>query len=411
MTERFDNQDNKPKRGISRNVLAMGFVSFFNDIASEMVYPIVPIFLTTILGVPTQIIGLIEGVADSTASLLKVFSGWFSDKFQRRKIFVIFGYALSSLSKIALGLAYSWHLVLGARFMDRFGKGARVSARDALIMENSGETRRGRAFGFHRAMDSLGAVIGPLLALLLINLYHENYSRIFLIAFIPSVIGVLVLVLFVREKRRVKEATAGAQAPLERPAVMSIGHIWKSLDKNFKLFLLVSAIFAIGNSSDVFLILRARNLGLSVTLTILIYVLFNFCYSIFSYPAGILADKIGSKKVLALGFGLFAAVYFAFGLIDRSLFVWILFPLYGIFMAMTDGVSRSYISGLIPSAKAGTAFGAYQTLVGLCAFLASFIAGWLWSLISPGAPFIFGGVMAIIAALVFIFFSHKTVTV
>ncbi|MEI7451963.1 MAG: MFS transporter [Candidatus Falkowbacteria bacterium] len=404
MFKKSKQQETVKKSVIPRNVFFMGLVSLFNDIASEMVYPIIPIFLTTVLGAPMQVVGLIEGVADSTASLLKVVSGWLSDKLGQRKIFVTFGYALSTLSKLVLSFARTWHFVLGARFMDRFGKGARESARDALIMESTEAGQRGRAYGFHRAMDSMGAVIGPLLALLLVAVYHDNYPKIFLIAFIPSLIGVLLLILFVREKRRGAEA-APVKVVLEVATVPAVKFSWKSLDKNFKLFLAVSVIFAIGNSSDVFIILRAKNLGFSLTLTILSYVLFNFAYSIFSYPAGAVADKIGSKKVLTFGFILFAAVYFALGFINQAWLIWILFPLYGLYMALTDGVSRSYISTIVPATQSGTAFGAYQTVVGLCAFLASFIAGWLWNLLSPSAPFVFGGIMALIAAAVFISFD------
>jgi MFS family permease len=402
MLVELENPTNKEETVIHRNVFFMGIVSLLNDVASEMIYPIVPIFLTTILGAPIQIIGLIEGLANSTASLLKIISGWLSDKFKRRKIFVVFGYSLSSLSKIIIGLASSWHFVLGARFIDRFGKGTRDSARDALIADNTKNTKRGRAFGFHRAMDSLGAVLGSLIALLLISLCNINYSKIFFIAFIPSALGILILILFVRDKRRLNRNPSEINN-------FSFKSAWKSLDVNFKFFLLISIIFAIGNSSDVFMILRAQNLGLSVTLTILAYVLFNFSYSLFSYPAGIITDKIGPRKVLIFGYILFAAVYLAFGLINQSLFVWILFPIYGLFMALTDGVSRSYISAIVPDTLIGTAFGAYQTVTGLGAFLASFIAGWLWNLITPSAPFIFGGVMAIITAILFIFLKTKPI--
>ncbi len=397
----IEKNKNKEDKIIPRNVFFMGVVSLLNDVASEMIYPIVPIFLTTVLGAPIQIVGLIEGIADSTASVLKVISGWLSDKFKRRKIFVVFGYSLSSISKIILGLASSWHFVLGARFVDRFGKGTRDSARDALISDNTKDGKRGRAFGFHRAMDSLGAVFGSLIALLLISLYNTNYSKIFFAAFIPSVIGVLILIIFVRERRRISETK------IKQDVTVSLKSSWKNLDINFKIFLLISVIFAIGNSSDVFMILRAQNLGLSVTLTILAYVLFNFSYSLFSYPAGMITDKIGPKKVLIFGYILFALVYFSFGLINQSLFIWFLFPLYGLFMALTDGVSRSYITKIVPNELIGTAFGAYQTTIGLCAFLASFIAGWLWDLVNPSAPFIFGGIMSAITAVVFIFLKTK----
>ncbi len=378
------------KFGISKNVFVLGLVSFFNDVASEMIYPIVPIFLTSVLGAPVAIVGLIEGIAESTASILKVVSGWFSDKFRKRKPFVLAGYSFSAISKIILSLAYSWPFVLFARFIDRFGKGTRTSARDALIAESSENSARGRSFGFHRALDTLGAVVGPLIALLAIKFLNNNLRLIFFLAFIPACIGVLLLVLFVKEKRKEKNLS---------PA---FNFSWRNLDPSFKIFLLISFIFALGNSSDAFLILRAQNLGLSVALVILVYVLFNFTYAIFSIPAGIISDKIGPKKVLLSGFLLFSSIYLFFGLASLSLFLWFLFPLYGVYMALTEGVGKAYISNLVPQEKAGTAFGIYQTTVGLCTFFASLIAGLLWTYICVSAPFIFGSVMAVISALLFV---------
>lgn len=381
------------KFGISRNVFVLGVVSFFNDVASEMIYPIVPIFLTGVLGAPVAIVGFIEGIAESTSSILKVVSGWLSDKFRKRKPFVIAGYSFSAISKIILSLAYSWPFVLFARFIDRFGKGTRTSARDALIAESSENSVRGRAFGFHRALDTLGAVVGPLLALLAIHFLENNFRLIFFLAFIPACIGVLLLIIFVKEKRKEKNLS---------PA---LNFSWRDLDSSFKIFLLISFIFALGNSSDAFLILRARNLGLSVVLVILAYVLFNFTYAIFSMPAGIISDKIGPKKVLLSGFLLFSIIYLSFGITDVTL-LWFLFPLYGTYMALTEGVGKAYISNLVPHEKAATAFGIYQTITGLCSFFASFIAGVLWSY-DVRAPFIFGSIMAAISALLFIILERK----
>jgi MFS family permease len=381
----------KNKFGVSKNVFILGLVSFFNDVASEMVYPLVPIFLTSVLSAPVAIVGLIEGIAESTASLLKVVSGWFSDKWRKRKPFVIIGYSLSTISKILLGLAFSWPFVLVARFIDRFGKGIRTSARDALIAESSENLARGRAFGFHRALDTLGAVLGPLIALLAIHFLDNKFRLIFLLAFIPAFVGVLLLLLFVKEKK--KDASS---SPVFR-------FNWRDLDHSFKAFLLISLVFALGNSSDAFLILRAQNLGLSLTLIVLVYVLFNLTYAIFSTPAGIISDKIGPKKVLLTGFLLFSAVYLSFGLVHSGFFLWLLFPVYGIYMALTDGVSKAYIANLVPQEKAGTAFGIYQTTIGFCTFFASFIAGLLWTYIGVSAPFIYGSIMAVISALLFIF--------
>ncbi len=385
----------KNKLGISKNVFVLGLVSFFNDVASEMIYPIVPIFLTSILGAPVAVVGLIEGIAESTASILKVVSGVLSDKFRKRKPFVIVGYSFSTISKIILSLAYSWPFVLFARFIDRFGKGIRTSARDALIAESSENAARGRSFGFHRAFDTLGAVVGPLIALLAIHFLDNNFRLIFFLAFIPACIGVILLIIFVKEKRK------------EENLPFTLNFSWHNLDSSFKIFLLISFIFALGNSSDAFLILRAQNLGLSLVSVILAYVLFNFTYAIFSIPAGIISDKIGPKKVLLAGFVLFSAIYLFFGLTNVTLLLWILFPLYGIYMALTEGVGKAYISNLVPQEKTGTAFGIYQTIIGLCTFFASLIAGLLWTYIGVSTPFIFGSVMAVISALLFVILEKK----
>ena len=385
----------KNKLGISKNVFVLGLVSFFNDVASEMIYPIVPIFLTSVLGAPVAIVGLIEGVAESTASVLKVISGWLSDKLQKRKPFIIAGYSFSSISKILLSMAFSWPFVLFARFIDRFGKGMRTSARDALIAESSDISARGKSFGFHRALDTLGAVVGPLIALLAIHFLDNNFRLIFFLAFIPACIGILLLLFFVKERKKEKNPD-------------QVFHFsWRNLDPSFKVFLLISFIFALGNSSDAFLILRAQYLGLSVILVVLAYVLFNFTYAIFSMPAGIISDKIGPKKVLLSGFLLFSAVYLFFGLAQSSHFLWLLFPFYGIYMALTEGVGKAYISNLIPQEKTGAAFGVYQTTIGLCTFFASLIAGLLWTYIGVSAPFIFGSVMAIISAFLFVVLEKK----
>ena len=380
---------------IPKNVVWLGLVSFFNDVASEMIYPIVPIFLTSVLGAPVAIVGLIEGIAESTASVLKVVSGWLSDKFQKRKSFVVAGYLFSALSKILLSLAFSWPFVLFARFIDRFGKGTRTSARDALIAESSDISARGRSFGFHRALDTMGAVAGPLLALLAIKYFDNNFRLIFFLAFIPAFIGILLLLFFVQEKK--KEANSSF-----------VFHFnWRDLDSSFKIFLLVSFIFALGNSSDAFLILRAQNLGLSISMVVLVYVLFNFIYAIFSMPAGIISDRIGPKKVLLTGFLLFSALYLLFGLAHSSFFLWLLFPVYGMYMALTEGVGKAYISNLVPLEKIGTSFGAYQTTIGLCTFFASLIAGILWTYIGVMAPFLFGSIMAAISALLFVILEKK----
>ena len=387
----------KNKLGISKNVFVLGLVSFFNDVASEMIYPIVPIFLTSVLQAPASIVGLIEGIAESTASLLKAFSGWFSDKFKKRKIFITGGYSLSTFAKLIIGLAKTWPFVLIGRFIDRFGKGIRTSTRDALIAESSDEATRGRAFGFHRALDTLGAVIGPLAAIFLINFLGDNLRPIFFFAFIPGVIAILLLIIFVKEKRVETTKTVLPKFSL------------KNLSPSFKVFLICSIIFAIGNSSDTFLILKAKSLGLTTTLAILAYALFNLFYAVFSTPAGILSDKIGPRKLLFVGFILFALIYFLFGINQSSVFIWPLFIFYGFYMALTEGVGKAYVSLIGEKEMMATSLGVYQMAVGISTFFASLIAGLLWTYVDSRMPFIFGGIMAAIAAILFVVLERKNV--
>jgi MFS family permease len=360
-----------------------------------MIYPIVPIFLTSVLQAPASVVGFIEGVAESTASLLKAFSGWFSDKFKKRKIFITGGYFLSTFSKLIIGLAQSWPFVLIGRFIDRFGKGIRTSARDALIAESSDEVNRGKAFGFHRALDTLGAVVGPLTAIFLIKFLGDNLRPIFFIAFIPGLIALMLLVLLVKEKRMVAEKTVLPKFSL------------KNLSPSFKIFLICSIIFAIGNSSDTFLILRAKNLGLTTSLAVFAYALFNLSYAIFSTPAGILSDKIGPKRLLIIGFFLFAVIYFLFGLNQSPVLIWPLFGFYGFYMALTEGVGKAYVSLIGDKERMATSLGIYQTAIGICTFFASLIAGLLWTYIDVRLPFIFGSIMAIISAFLFVVLEKR----
>ncbi|OGH04537.1 MAG: hypothetical protein A2W22_04700 [Candidatus Levybacteria bacterium RBG_16_35_11] len=371
---------------IPKNVVFLGFVSLFNDIASEMIYPIVPIFLTSVLGIPVSIIGAIEGFAEGTASLTKFVFGYVSDRFYKRKIFVTLGYSFSAISKPLIGLAYSWPFVLFARFFDRLGKGVRTSARDSILLQNATPKNKGYIFGFHRAMDSMGAVLGPLIALVLLYLLQDNMRLVFFIAFIPSVIGIILLILFVKERKNPKGEKK-----------FNFNFKWSSLNPNFKFFLIVSLIFALGNSSDAFLILRAQNLGLGVLLTTLTYVLYNTSQTVFATPAGALADRIGAKKVYSYGLLVFAAVYFCFGIINNPFWIWFLFPIYGIYIATTDGVSKAYVSEFMTEKESGTYFGIYQSGIALCTFLASFIGGLIWTSFGPSYTFYYGAAAALIA--------------
>lgn len=379
------------KRTIPQTVLVLSLVSLFNDIASEMIYPIVPIFLTAVLGAPVTVVGLIEGLAEATASFMKFLSGYWSDRVHKRKPFVVAGYGLGAISKVLIAVASLWPFVLFARFIDRLGKGIRTSARDALLLQNTTKDNKGFIFGFHRATDSLGAVIGPILALILMHYLNENMRLTFVIAFIPALIGVILLMLFVKEKRN-PPATEGKKNIIR----MS----WKEINPSLKLFFFISMIFALGNSSDAFLILRSKQLGLTTTLVVLAYVLYNVIQTLFSTPGGQLADKIGARKVYAVGLAVFAFVYFAFGFINNPAWIWILFPIYGIYIAFTDGVSKAYIAEFITERESGTYFGIYQTGTAICQFMASFIAGALWTKIGSASPFWYGSFMALLALLV-----------
>lgn len=382
--------ENKKQSRLPRNVIILGLVSFFNDLASEMIYPIVPIFLTTVLRASVPIVGLIEGIAEAVASLSKYIFGAYSDYARKRKAFVVWGYSLAAISKLLTGLAYTWPFVLFARVTDRLGKGIRTAPRDSLLLENSTPENKGFIFGFHRAFDSLGAVFGPLMALLILYLFKENLRLAFFIAFIPGVIAIILLTLLVKEKKEVQTETPKKFVRMR----------FRGLDSRLQMFLVVSFIFALGNSSDVFLLLNAKNIGLSTTLVVLAYVLYNISQTVFAAPAGKLADKLGAKYVFQGGLLVFGTVYLFFGLAHNPNWLWILFPIYGLYIAATDGISKAYISEFIKKEESGSYFGAYYTLTAIGAFLASLIGGILWSAISPSATFYFGSALAFIAFVI-----------
>lgn len=383
---------------IPKNVLVLGLVSFFNDLASEMIYPIVPIFLTSVLHTSIPLVGLIEGFAEALSSISKYLFGTFSDYIQKRKIFVTAGYVCAAVSKILIGLAYSWPMVLFARITDRLGKGLRSAPRDSILLENTTAENRGYIFGFHRAFDSLGAVLGPLTALLILYLLKENIRLTFFIAFIPATIAIFLLAVFVKEKKEVKT---------EKNQIF-VKISWQHLNTNLKIFLAVSFLFSLGNSSDAFLLLYAKNLGLTTTLVVLMYVLYNVSQTIFATPAGSLADKLGARKVFLGGLFVFSIVYFLFGLVKDPVFLWILFPIYGLYIAATDGVSKVYISEFITQNESGSYFGAYYALTALGTFFASFIGGILWNRIGPSATFYYGSAFSLAAFFICIFFKPKT---
>lgn len=379
--------------GFGKNVTVAGLVSFFMDISSEMIYPLVPLFLANVLGVNKSVIGLIEGIAESTASLLKVFSGWFSDRVGNRKWLMAVGYGISTLSRPFVALSTSWQQVLGSRFIDRFGKGVRTAPRDAIIAESADKAYLGRAFGFHRSMDTMGAVVGPALAFFLLGTFSDDYRKVFWVSMVPGVIAVLLIIFFITEKKK------AAAIHADRPKLTL-----KHFDWRFKFFVIIATLFAVGNSSDVFLILRAQQVGISTVMVPMVYLLFNLIYSLSSIPAGMAADKFGKKRVILLGFVLFAFLYFGFGAASGTKTIWVLFGLYGLFMGLTEGIQKAFLATIIPQDFKATAFGVYNTVVGLAMFPASLIGGWLWDHVSPSATFYFGAITASVSAILFIVF-------
>jgi len=375
--------------GVGLNVLVLGIVSLFADMSTEMIYPLIPLFLVSVLGATFIDVGLIEGVAESTASILKIASGYLSDRFGKRKPLVYSGYALAAIAKPLLALATAWQQVLVIRFLDRLGKGIRDSARDAIVSESK-SLGVGRSFGFQRSLDTLGAIVGPLIAVALFGIL--SFRGLFLLAVIPGLIATLLVIFFVKE-------TAVSVRSKQRYKVS-----FRSFDLNLRIFLAGLALFFIGNSSDAFLFLRAQNLGIATLLVPVLYLAMNVIYAVSSFPFGILSDRIGRKTVLIIGFGIFFIVYLGFAFASSALFIWVLFPVYGLYYGLTDAVPKALVSDLAPVHLKATAFGTYYFVIGVVALPASLIAGALWQILGPTFAFLYGAVMALIAVLIIGFF-------
>ncbi len=374
--------------GVTRNTVALTWVSFFTDLASETIYPILPLFLTSVLGVEKSLIGLIEGIAESTASLLKLFSGWLADRTGKNKFLVGLGYGLSAIGRPFFALAASpWHVLL-LRFLDRVGKGIRSAPRDALILAGSPPDRIGRAFGFHRAGDTAGAILGPALAMGLLAAFGGQYAPVFLIASIPGFIAVAVIVF------KVKDAPGKhVGAPKLR---------WHAFDRRMKLFVVAAFVFGLANSSNAFLILRASDLGVPQVWVPLAYLLYNVVYVLVSIPAGILSDRIGRPKVLVAGFLSFALVYAGFAMANAPWHAWALFAAYGLFSGLTEGVQRAWVGDLAPPELRGSAFGLFHFAVGMAALPASLMMGGLWDAFGPGMAFGLDSGLSLVALGIFL---------
>ena len=382
------------------NVIILGIVSFLTDVSTEMVYPLLPLYLTSArIGATPAIVGIIEGFSESIASLLKVFSGYFSDKFQQRKPLAIGGYGFSTIGKVFLYLSNTWALVFVGRLADRFGKGIRTAPRDALIADSTPPEKRGSAYGLHRALDSAGASLGVILSFVLFVSLKDDYSNIFLISLIPAALAVGFLFI-VREKRR-----PGISKPLastKEPWWKNLGTHWNALDRRLKIFLVIVFIFALGNSSNQFLLLRASNLGFDDATVILMYLVYNLVYAAISWPAGRLSDKVGRKSLLVLGYLTYGIVYIGFA-IASPLALWGLFATYGVYVALTEGVEKALVADIAPQDLRATLIGLHATATGIGLLPASILAGFLMTTVGPSAPFYFGGAMGGLAAIALFF--------
>lgn len=378
------------------NVIVLGLVSFLTDASSEMVYPLMPLYLTTI-GAGPAVLGLIEGLAESTASLLKVFSGYLADRFRRRKPLTIVGYAGSPIGKLFLAASAAWPTVFVGRFLDRFGKGIRNAPRDVLIAESCDSCRRGFTFGLHRAMDTAGAVLGTGLAIYLLSHLNQadpaSFRRVFLWSLIPAALGVLTLLL-------VREAKPDGPSLAKK-----LSFQWSALDRRLKGFLLITFLFTLGNSSNMFLLLRAREVlgahGVTqpVVLTLALYLVYNVLYAVISLPAGALSDRIGRKALLVTGYTFYGLVYLGFALVKAPAALWWLFGAYGVYIGLTEGVEKALVSDVAPPNLRATMIGLHATLVGVGLYPASQLAGLLWNFFGASAPFYFGGALGLLAAV------------
>ncbi len=379
------------KSKISKQVFLLGMVSLFTDIASEMLYPVTPIFLTVVLGSSMAVVGVIEGIAEVTAGLLKGYFGNLSDKVGKRSIFVVLGYGISALSKPLPGIFQNIPIVLTSRVSDRVGKGIRTAPRDALLASYS-DGNSGAVFGFHRAMDTLGAAIGPVIALILLYYFPNNFQLIFLVAFVPSVIAVAFTLL-------VKDKPGSSKVKSKKNYL----EFWKSAPKEYKKILLLITTFSLVNSSDVFLILKSKDISQSSSLAIFGYVFYNLIYAAASYPLGGLSDKLGKQKVFSFGLIIFSAVYFGFALVPNINFIWVLFAFYGIYAASTEGVSKAWISDLIPNEQRGSAIGLLTMLSSFSIMIGSFLTGVLWDKFGSEIPFLISAIISLIIGFTLLF--------
>jgi MFS family permease len=379
------------RKGLTRNVVILGFVSLLNDGASEMIYPLLPAFLTAVLGAGPAALGIIEGVAEATASLLKLYSGYLSDRFKRRKGWIVSGYSISNVIRPLIAFSTSWIHVLLLRFSDRVGKGLRTSPRDAIIADSTPAEFRGKAYGFHRAMDHSGAIVGPLAATALLLVYHDNIKTIFLLSIIPGVLAVSLLIFGLKEKT--------AEGPRLASSTFNFRSAWAEMTPGFRKYLGIILIFTLGNSTDAFLLLRAQQLGVPVTLLPMIWVVLHIVKMVFSVPGGMISDRIGRKRVIVAGWIVYALVYAGFGAASQYWHAWALFAVYGVYFGLTEGVEKALVADFAPVHLRGSSFGLYHLIIGVGAFPASLLFGLVWQQFGSSAAFGMGAALALLSSL------------
>lgn len=382
-------------KGISRTVWVLSLVSLFTDTASEMLYPIMPIYLKSI-GFSIVLIGILEGVAEATAGLSKGYFGKWSDNSGKRLPFVQVGYILSGISRPMMAMFVYPVWIFFARTLDRFGKGIRTAARDAILSDEATPSTKGKIFGFHRSLDTLGAVLGPSLALVYLYFYPGNYKTLFFIAFIPSLFAVGASFL-------IKEKKKESKADRKRTSFLDFIRYWKIAPTDYRKLVVGLLLFAIINSSDVFLLLKAKQAGLSDTMVIAVFIFYNLIYALFALPLGVYADRVGLKKMFVFGLAIFSLVYFGIGLSSNMFLIVGMFFLYGLYSAATEGISKAWISNISDKVDTATAIGTYAGFQSICAMIASSIAGLIWYNFGASATFIVTGC---VSALLTVYFSR-----
>lgn len=398
---------NSPQKIITKTIWILSLVSLFTDLASEMLYPVMPLFLKHI-GYTAIFIGVLEGIAEAVAGLSKSYFGKLSDTSGKRLPFVQLGYAFSAVSKPMLAIfIYPWWIFL-SRTIDRLGKGIRTGARDALLSEECTKQTKGQVFGFHRSMDTLGAVFGPAIALVYLYFYPGNYKTLFLIAFLPGLLAVF-STLLIKEKKKIAASQTDVQRT--RVNVFAFAGYWKTSSPAYKKLVTGLLLFALFNSSDVFLLLKMKESGLTDTAVIAVYIFYNLVYALLAYPVGILADKLGLKKIFITGLFIFALVYTGFAFNTNIIIFLVLFFLYGLYAAATEGISKAWISNIVDKQETATAIGTYSGFQSICAFIASSLCGLLWFYFGAMITFLITASVTVIVIIYLAFFKRTTVTI